>query len=67
MFLRERIRTPLIPRRDSLHHRIGMVIDWINERDVCHGCRAEDAESQGGLGGCLRSGRVENLQQHSGT
>ena len=65
MFLRERIRTSLIPCGDSLHHRIGMVFDRINECDGCHDCRAEDAEAQGGLGGCLRSGRVEDLQ-HSG-
>jgi hypothetical protein len=46
MFLRERVRTPLIPCRDSLH-RIGMVFGWINERDGCDTCRAEDAESRG--------------------
>ena len=65
MFLRERIRTTLIPCGDSLHHRIGMVFDWINERDGCDTCSAEDAESQGGLGRCFRSGRVAKLQ-HSG-
>ena len=65
MFLGERIRTTLIPCGDSLHHRIRMVFDWINERDGCDACRAEDTKSQGRLGGCSRSGRVVNLQ-HSG-
>jgi hypothetical protein len=47
MFFRECVRTPLIPRSDSLHHRIRMVLNWINERKGCDARRAEDTESQG--------------------
>ena len=62
MFLRECVRTPLIARSDSPHHRIGVVLDRINERDRCDARCAEDTESQGGLGGRFRSGWVINLQ-----
>ena len=61
MFLRECVRAPLIARSDSLHHRIGVVLDGINERDGCDARRAEDTESQGRLGGRFRCGRVVNL------
>jgi hypothetical protein len=61
MFLRECVRTPLIARSDSLHHRIRVVLDGINERDGCNARRAEDTKSQGGLGGRFRSRRVVKL------
>jgi hypothetical protein len=47
MFLRVCVRTPLIPRSDGTHDRIGVVYNWINERDRCDGCRAKDTKSQG--------------------
>ena len=47
MFLRERVRTPLIPRGDSLYHRIRVVFNRINEREGCDARRAEDTKSQG--------------------
>ena len=47
MLLRERVRTPLIPRSDSLHHRIRVVFNRINERERCDARRAEDTKSQG--------------------
>jgi hypothetical protein len=61
MFLRERVRTPLIARSDSPHHGIRMVLDRINKRDGCGARSAEDTKSQGRLSGRLRSGRVEGL------
>ncbi len=62
MFLRECVRTPLISRSDSLHHRIGVVLNWVNERDRCDSRRAEDTKSQRGLSRRFWSGRVEDLQ-----
>jgi hypothetical protein len=61
ILLRECVRTPLIARSDSLHHRIRVVLDRINERDRCDARRAEDTESQGALGGRFRCGRVQEL------
>jgi hypothetical protein len=42
-----------------------VVFNWIDESGGCNACRAEDTESQEGLGGSFRSGRVVKLQ-HSG-
>lgn len=62
MFLREYVRTSLIPRGDCLYLRIGMISDRQNKRDRCDVCRAEDTKSQGGLSGFVGSGRVEDLE-----
>lgn len=66
MFLRECVGTPLISRGDSLHHRIRMVFNWINERDRCDARRAEDTKPQGRLSGRFRYGGVENLRHSNG-
>jgi hypothetical protein len=62
MLFRERVRTPLIPRRDSLHHRIRVAFNRINEREGCDARCAEDTKSQRGVCGRSGRGRAKDLQ-----
>ena len=69
MFLRECVRTPLIPRSDSLHHRIRVVFNWINERDGCDAppCAHVIPNRKGESVGASGVGGLEDLQHDNDT
>jgi hypothetical protein len=61
LFLGECVRAPLIPRSDSLHNGVRMILYREDERNRRNVRCAENAETQGRRGGRLWGGRVEHL------